>query len=142
MDTIYEVFQHHADTINHLQDPAWTLLGLWVSPFCIWPHPVDSTRLAIVGVLDEDSTDTVVSVDDVARVECEHPICVGVFERRRRERAALAADAALFTEIDVTTDVFDGPVPYMIRIEELLAAEAAGWDRSLAGHSELSWAFD
>lgn len=146
----------HRDRLDHLFDDDGVTLGVpsglaghyphgsdhadlpidWVSPFPVFTHPADATRL-LVGVHAERGW-TLVALDHITHHDCPNPVCGDVIDRRRRELAAIPAHAALFAACEIDTSWTPRPMTYLVHIDDYWATAAHGWAGALTEHTELS----
>jgi hypothetical protein len=156
-----EITSVHREVLDHLLEEGSETLGVipaalaghyphgsdeadmaidWVSPFPVFAHPADPDRL-LIGV-HTDHGWTLVALDHIAHLFCEHPICGAVFDRRLRELTKIPADGALFAARDVQTSWSAAPLPYVVHIDDHQASETNAWTGALTDHTELTchWA--
>ncbi|WP_216915229.1 hypothetical protein [Nocardia noduli] len=150
-----EITAAHRELLDHLMEEEFitltvlatgrywhnsTLLDMpvdWISPVPAFTHPADPTRL-LIGVFTAHGW-TLVALDQLAHLLCEHPICVDVHERRRRELSEIPADASLFAiRHDVRTDWSAEPLPYVVHIDDHRGLQENGWNAVLDHPTEVA----
>lgn len=112
----------------------------WVSPFPVFTHPADPDRL-LVGVYTDHGW-TLVALDHIAHIDCDHPVCGAVIDQRLSELTEIPADASLFATCDVRTSWTEDPLPYVVHIDDYQAVTEKGWTGTLPEHTEWTcrWA--
>ncbi|MFD0366311.1 hypothetical protein ACFQZZ_33165 [Nocardia sp. GCM10030253] len=156
-----EITPAHREALDHLLEEGSETLGVipsalaghyppgsdqadmsidWGSPFPVFAHPADPDRL-LIGVFTDHGW-TLVALDHIAHLFCEHPVCGAVIDQRLRELTEIPSDASLFATQDVQTSWCDAPLPYVVHIDDHQAAAAKGWNGTLTDHTEITcwWA--